>query len=218
MKKFLIAIIFLVVISMIGFSLFVKGSYEPLLTLAEINDNKVRVSYEYAEFDEYFYYDQNMTYEELKNNSDIVIEVKCLDEGMQKAYSTLRKCEVIKVISGNCSDDNIYIYEPSYMLPYEQVAIINGYINMKKNNNYILFLKKVNAPNNVSEEYSKAYYPTSAMFGKYKVNHFEKIVMYEAENDIYYSEIKDHCTMLIDSNDVDKYNKIVEKINHNYIK
>lgn len=218
MKKFLIAIIFLIVISMIGFSIYVNDSYEPLLSLSEIDNFKVRISYEYAEFDEYLYYNQDMTYEKLKNNSDIVVEVKCLDDGIQKAYSTLRKCEVVNVLSGDCSDENIYIYEPSYMLPFNEISIINGYINMNKNKSYILFLKKVNAPENVSEVYSKGYYPTSAMFGKYEKNHYEKLFIYKAEKDIYFSEIKDHCTMLIESNDVERYNKIIEKINSNYVK
>lgn len=201
---------------MIGFSIFVKNSYEPLLNLSEIDNSKVRVSYDYAEYDQYLYYNQNMTYEELKNNSDIIIEVKCIDEGTEKAYSTLRKCEVIKVLNGNYSNEIIYIYEPSYMSPFNEISITNGYINMNRNKNYILFLKKVNAPESVSKEYSQGYYPTSAMFGKYENNHFEELVDYIPENDIYFDEIKNHCTMLIDSNDVVKYNNIVEEINYNY--
>ena len=106
---------------MIGFSIYVYDSYELLLSFAEIDNFKVRITYEYAEFDEYLYYDQNMTYEKLKNKSDIVVEVKCLDDGTQKAYSMLRKCKVVEVLNGDCSDENIYIYEPSYMLPFDGI-------------------------------------------------------------------------------------------------
>lgn len=216
MKKILIGIISLCIVTMTGFSLYVKNSYESLLSIAQLDAATVRVSYDPSDYSEFYYYNQDITLDDLERNSDIVVEVVCSDLGVQRAYSTLRNCEIKKVIRGKCESESIYIYEPSYVMPYNEIAITNGYINMKENESYILFLKKVNAPKGVDKEYSNGYYLTSPMYGKYQHNYYEELVSDNFDDDVYYDQIEDHNVLLVNEETLALYNSVVKSINIKY--
>lgn len=208
MKKLLAFVIISSILIMTLFSFYVKNTYESLPNLKNVNTSKIRVSYDASEYSQYIY-DENISYDTLKENSDLIVEVKCVDYGQQHAYSILRKCQIKKVIYGAYTDDYLYVYEPSYFLPHDEISIVNGYINMHNDKVYLLFLKKVNAPKNVNEIYSKGYYLTSATFGKYEYNNYAKLMVYNYDSDTYYNKINNKCVMIIDKKEAELYNKIL---------
>lgn len=210
MKKLLIALIILVTVAMAGFAIYVKDSNKRLLSLSEVQAKNCYIGYEYSEFDQYYYYSDLMNYESLKENSDLIVEVTCRDQGSQRMQCILRKCSVNKIISGDYDEDYLYLYEPSFVSPFDYIEVINGYLNMKEGQTYIVFLKKVNAPNDVNDEYSKGYYLTSAMYGKYKLDNYESLFSYQEGDDIYYEQIMDHETMLVTEEQVNIYNDILK--------
>lgn len=211
-KKFTISIIIISISTMIFLSLYVKKTYIPIDNLKDANYSQLRISYDETNYSQ-FLYKKEMTYDLLKNNSDLVVEVECMDYGKQYAYSILRKCKIKKVIHGQFNNKYLYVFEPSYFLPHNDISITNGYINMKKNNNYFIFLKKVKTPKNTNKIYDNSYYPTSAMYGKYKSNCYAKTIDFNYDNEIYFDQIQNENVMLLDNKKIEQYNNILEQIN-----
>lgn len=116
------------------------------------------------------------------------------------------------MIYGEYTDDYLYVFEPSYFSPYDEISIVNGYINMQNDKTYLLFLKKVNAPENVKEIYSKGYYLTSATFGKYEYNNYAEMIEYSYDFDTYYYQINNKCVMIVDKKEQELYNKILKEV------
>lgn len=216
MKKILIGLIVLVTAAMVGFAKYVKASNIPVLSLNEVKERNCKLAYEYGDFSELYFYSDSMNYMALSENSDLIVEVTCLDQGSQRALSVLRKCSISKVIEGNYEGDCLYLYEPSFVSPYNYINVMNGYLNMQEGQTYIVFLKKVNAPDNANEEFSKGYHLTSAMYGKYRIGCYESLIEYQEGDDIYYDQVANHETMLVSQKQVDIYNEILKKIEEVY--
>lgn len=197
---------------MIIYAHYSKSTNLPMIGLKDLKNYNPIVEYDETQYDEYYYYNDEMNYTDLLNNSDLVVEVSCQDNGEQMAYSMLRDCKVEKVIKGNeiLEKDNIFIYEPSYITPYNDWAIVNGYINMEKNEKYFLFLKKVNAPQIAPPMYSEAYYLASAEFGKYKIGHSEKVINKNSE--FKYTDLYGHEVLFTNGKKVQVYNAILEDL------
>ena len=163
MKKIILVLISLSTCFLVGFACYSKSSYLPMIGLKDLDSKNPVVSYDVAEYKQYYYYNDSMDLDSLMNHSDAVVEVSCLNYGKQTAYSILRNCKVKRIIKGENikKEGHIYIYEPTYISPYDEYPLVNGYINMKIHHTYILFLKKVNAPSSAPSMYSNAYYLTS---------------------------------------------------------
>lgn len=215
MKKLIVLLIVLSTCFMIIYAYYTKSTYLPMIKLSELEQYNLAIEYDTSDYNQYFYYNDQMSYDDLMKESDLVVEITCLDSGEQMAYSTLRYCKIERILKGNQDlvNQNIYIYEPSYIMPYNTISITNGYINMYNNQQYVFFLKKVNAPQSTQSKYSQGYYPVSAEYGKYQLNHYEQKV--DLKEGLLYNEIKDHEVLLTDDKEVTLYNQILKEIENN---
>lgn len=212
MKKIILVLISLSTCFMVGFAGYSKSSYLPMIGLKDLNSNNPVVSYDAGPYKQYYYYNDSMDLDSLMNHSDAVVEVSCLNYGKQTAYSILRNCKVKRIIKGENikKEGHIYIYEPTYISPYDEYPLVNGYINMKIHHTYILFLKKVNAPSRAPSMYSNAYYLTSPQYGKYRQGHYEQTT--QINENCKYKDIQNHETILVDDKSVTLYNRILKSL------
>ena len=71
---------------MIFLSLYVKKTYIPIDNLKDANYSQLRISYDETNYSQ-FLYKKEMTYDLLKNNSDLVVEVESMEYVKKYAYS-----------------------------------------------------------------------------------------------------------------------------------
>lgn len=212
----------------IGISLFigieVKSSFIPIPTLSEFKAANPPVAYTWYEGEilnatyPYFSYDiTNLS--ELEEASDLILEVVPVDDGTPVAYANMRKCKVMKTLKGQDVEKFVYIYEISTFHSTWNYFCELGYISMKKDENYIVFLKQLENVDKVNDvELKNGYLNTNPTFGKYKIGEEAAIVDYKPNEgkDIYFNDIVDLPVFLIEEKDIEIYNGILSEIEDKY--
>ncbi len=223
-KKFLWIICITIVIGISFFTAFkVKDSFLPIPTLEE--EKKINPSVAYSWYDDetfqlaypYFTLDiNNLT--DLETASNLILEVQPIDEGKPDTYSLLRKCKVINTFKGQLTENIIYLYENSYFYHSWNYFCYEGYINMKKDENYIVFLNGIENSNKVEKkELRNGYIFTTPRFGKYKINHKATLIEHDPEkNEIYFNDVADLPVFFNKESYVDTYNNILYDIEKKY--
>ena len=103
---------------------------------------------------------------------------------------------------GKCGEF-IDIYEPSSPTAWQQYSVIDGYLNMENNHEYVLFLKKC--------KYQNKYYINKGALGKY-TDRKESLFPYKDNKDYYYNDIKGREAVIVYRDDLKLYNQVVSKI------
>ncbi|MBZ9637562.1 hypothetical protein [Clostridium sp. FP1] len=223
-KKFLWIICITIVIGSSFFTAFkVKNSFLPSPTLKE--EKKINPSVAYSWHDDesfrssypYFTLDIN-DLTDIETASDLILEVEPVDDGTLAAYSLLRKCKVINTFKGKLTENTIYLYENSYFYHSWNYFCNEGYINMKKDEKYIVFLNKIENSDKVEKpELRNGYIFTTPRFGKYEINHQAKLVEHDPDKDeIHFNDIADLPVFLNKKSYVDTYNNILNDIERKY--
>ena len=201
----------------------VKSSFIEIPTFAEEIKANPTVSYSWHE-DEilratypYYSYDIN-NLNDLEKQSHFIAEVMPIDDGTLVAYATLRKCKVINTFKGKSIDENIYIYEPNIFMHTDNYICEQGYISMKKDEKYIVFLKNIENSDRVSDEKLRnGYLYTNPTFGKYKLGEKAKLIERNPDKDeMHFNEVIDLPVFLIENENVEKYNCILGDIEKTY--
>lgn len=140
---------------------------------------------------------------ELKEKSQYIISVKVTDEYKTK-YSMALKCpvQVLKILK----DDNekikegeiIYIYEP--IIVKRTLCYSNsGYVPMKNNTEYILFLKDIFKPDWYDNE-NKLFIPASIFYGKFNLSIDTKIKKIQSQQSgIPFNKMLDYDLILLEN-------------------
>jgi len=151
------------------------------------------------------------------SQSDTILEVQKLNSS-QKHYSTLSKAKVIKIFKGKefISDSKIQIYEPYfYYFVSKCLNNFNGYIPMKEEKNYFVFLKRRYKDNQYRNKKQKNtfVFTTKDILSKYPAN--EKIKNYNTKRTYSISDVENYDLVCDDKNlnsYVEIYNLALKKL------
>lgn len=225
-KKLLWILCITIVIGVSFFTGFkVKNSFQPIPTLEE--EKKINPPVAYSWYDDesfeatYPYFTLNINnLTDIETASDLILEVEPLDDGTLVAYSLLRECKVINTLKGNITENTVYLYENSYFYESSNYLCKEGYINMKKGENYIVFLTRIENSDKVEKsELRNGYIFTNPRFGKYKMNSKAELIEYDPDKDeLYFNDIVDLPVLLNKQTYVDIYNNILSDVAQKYIK
>ena len=167
------------------------------------------------------------SFSELQDKSDLIVRVIPTDDRkVLFARTILSRVKVLDVYKGKdiISSDNLYVYEPCSIQcgKYELYISYDGYIFMHKAREYVLFLKKLNAPEGYKYRGKEkiSYVLTSMAFGKYSVQAYghtevideDRVNPYVADKTIKFAEIKDMDLITIRMETLKKYNEIREQL------
>lgn len=168
------------------------------------------------------FYDQISEVNDLLSNSDIVVKISITEDRESVTKATLTKVKVNSILKGNIYDkEYIYIYEP-YFIRYFDCSISNyqGYLPMRKGEEYIVFLKELNAPEgyNKTDKENMSYLFVNPIWGKYNSKAQEIYTTNNIDMDIKLGDVNDKDAIIMEQ-DVEKYNsnkKIIdEKFSNN---
>ncbi|KYH31146.1 hypothetical protein CLTEP_24250 [Clostridium tepidiprofundi DSM 19306] len=220
-KKVLMITCIIIIIMSVLIAFNTSASFIQLPPLDELKKINPPISYistekDYRSLEYYYKYDiQNLN--DLINYSNVVLEVKPLDDGVPVALSILRKSKVLKVLKGNYAKELVYIYEPSYFIHTRSYMCIQGYISMKKDKTYILFLQKIKIPENLKRSSLKdGYFLTNASFGKFKLGEKAVLSNFNDNKKIFFNDVYELPVLFKFQKDVDLYNKLLNELETQY--
>ncbi|MDW7657138.1 MAG: hypothetical protein SCM11_08180 [Bacillota bacterium] len=166
-RKILTCVVIGIFVCSVVFTIFLKYSYKDQYAALEKNEvDNLLISYYslYTNEDE-----DEITFETISQNTELIIQAIC-EERTTQYRCTLLRLSVVQILKGVYEENEIFVYEPSYIfarsmpLTYKKgimrFCIVDGYIPMSMNNQYILFLNKAeNAPSDsyvlAHNQYSK---------------------------------------------------------------
>lgn len=213
-----IIIVSIIIIISIVISFKVKSSFIIQPSLTQLKDTNCRIQYVWmAEEDYNTKYPEINDTNDLEKNSEIIVKVKSLDDGESAAYSLIRKCKVVNSFKGNIRDEIIYIYEPSYPSG-NNYWCQQGYIAMEKDEEYIVFLNKIeNSEYAKNKELSNGYVFTNPYVSKYKLGLKATTVDFMSKGgEVYYKDVSSLPMLFDDKKYADFYNKILSDIEKQY--
>lgn len=222
MVKKVLMIICIIIISMSVLVAFnTSASFIQLPPLDELKKINPPVSYISTEEDyrslEYYYKYDIQDLNDLINYSNVVLEVQPLDDGIPAASSVLRKSKVLKVLKGNYAKELVYIYEPSHFVHTRSYMCIQGYISMKKDETYILFLQKIKTPEKLKRDNLKnGYLLTNASFGKFKLGENAVLSNFNNNKKIFFNDVYELPVLFKFQKDVELYNKLLNELETQY--
>jgi hypothetical protein len=197
MKKLLLVLNVLCILVMCGWTYAAKRSFKPAYTLDDVYNRNAHVS-----FDESSMTHKKTSYSKLYESSDLIVKGVCKKVEGYRLESVLREFQVSKLYKGKCGEF-IDIYEPSSPTAWQQYFVIDGYLNMENNHEYVLFLKKC--------KYQNKYYINKGALGKY-TDRKESLFPYKDNKDYYYNDIKGREAVIVYRDDLKLYNQVVSKI------
>lgn len=166
------------------------------------------------------------SFSELQDKSDLIVKVIPTDDRKVLFGTMLSRMKVLDVYKGKdiTAGDNLYVYEPCDIQcgKYELYISYDGYIFMHEAREYVLFLKKLNAPEGYRYRGKEkiSYVLTSMAFGKYPVQAYghtevideDRVNPFIADKTIKFAEIKDMDLIAIRMETLKKYNEIKEQL------
>lgn len=161
-RKILTCVVIGIFTCSIAFAILLKYSYKDQYAALEKKEvDNLLISYYslYANEDEV-----KITFETINQNAELIIRAIC-EERTTQYRCTLLRLSVVQILKGVYEENEIFVYEPSYIfarsmpLTYKKgimrFCIIDGYIPMAINKQYVLFLNK--AENASSDNYVLAH-------------------------------------------------------------
>ena len=197
MKKFLLVLNVLCILSMCVWTFIAKQSFKPIDTLETVKSHN-----DFVCLDTSYIKHPQTSYSKLYESSDLIVKGVCKKVEGYHLESVLREFQISKVYKGKCGEF-IDIYEPSSPTAWQQYSVIDGYLNMENKHEYVLFLKKCKYQNN--------YYINKGALGKY-TDKKESLFPYKDNKDYYYNDIKGREAVIVYRDDLKLYNQVVSKI------
>lgn len=165
MKKsnviYIISLIALITFSLI-LAIYTKKSFINDIEFENLKLNSSRLNFIIAPSPDKNYVSGTLkTLEQLEDSSTLISKIKVTNNREYKCKTLLTKCKIEKVFkhSNNIEDEYIYIYEPaSFNFYYNSFKAVNGYNYMQTNDEYIVFLKELDMPNNYKKKYDSPVY------------------------------------------------------------
>ncbi|MGL4874313.1 MAG: hypothetical protein ACRC30_06640 [Clostridium sp.] len=152
-----------------------------------------------------FYDNSTNTLDSLFNESELVVKVKTTTNQLLQNKCILSEVLITAIYKGNDSlvNTNINIYEYGFMEMNSQSYIApSGYIPMKPNNEYILFLKHP-TPSSVYKE--NFYIPLNPKYSKYTTNPSDFI---KYTDNLNFKNIHEFNIILNNEKDIKAYTEI----------
>ncbi|SDI58008.1 hypothetical protein [Desulfosporosinus hippei] len=180
-------------------SVYFKNTFINDLNFADKDFNDLNYVY-YVDLNNDF--DNSITnFNELKEKSQYIISVKVTDE-YKTRYSMALKCpvQVMKIFKNDKEKikegEIIYIYEP-VIVKRKSCYSNSGYVPMKNNEEYILFLKDTLKPDWYDNE-SKLFIPASIFYGKFNLSIDTQIKKIQSQQSgIPFNKILDYDLILL---------------------
>jgi hypothetical protein len=154
-------------------------------------------------------FDDALSFDDLKNHADLIVSVKAIDS-RGKNNCALTRVEAISVFQGEgiAAGDEIEVYEWGELFQERVYLARSGYVLMRPEREYILFLDEFDDPYYGEE----AYLLTNVFYGKIPVDRNDAwdIVSTETVKTMTYAQIQDFGVLTDDSAVVEHYREISE--------
>jgi hypothetical protein len=163
---------------------------------------------------------ESHAYEDMIEQSDIIISVSVEDERTKKNNAILTKVLVSEIYKGSLSDDYIYIYEPVDIIRAQDSHSIYGtssaYTLMQTHETYLLFLKFNKMPDGYryTQLEQKSYLLAHQVLGKYPLS--QELTFSDIETPVEFSEVKDLSLLSQDPELIATYKDCYNKAMRSY--
>ncbi|WP_129595701.1 hypothetical protein [Anaerophilus nitritogenes] len=185
----------------------------------EIEDFKIDLA-ENSPLSKIYFEDNIDNLAQLKEKADLIVKVSVTDNRKIFNLALLSNVNVLDIYKGKNikENDNIYIYEP-FSLGINTCEIENGYIPIKKDEEYIFFLKHLKIPNGYKYKGKEkiTYIPVSTIFSKYNLmneTNTKPINKAILNNGIEFIKVKNMDILTTNMNILKKYNTLKEQVHY----
>ncbi len=214
-NRLYLGFILLLVLVCAGIGVLTRMSYKPDTELGKYLDQAD--SLEVAVFnDEEFidiYYDNDINnLGQLKDKSDLIVKVKPTPERINYLQAVKTRVQVVDAYDTPAlqKGDEIYVYEPSaFRFSYTTTG---GYNLMEPEQEYTLFLKKLQVPDGYEYKGDEAitYVPVSTTFAKYPAKGGNNTKLVEEKTT--YAQVKSYDILTKDQAVLDRYNALKQEV------
>lgn len=164
-----------------------------------------------------------LKYEELYSNSDTILKLEPIPNSQKIVFGEmLTKCKVKDIIKGEEKLKEIYVYEDMYIhtnwndfpnppkkVEYDVISY-NGYNLMNHENEYILFLNKIENP--IVGDNIPTFKLSYGLLSKYNINKKYKYKLINSEQNNNYVDLKEADIYFKNEKEKEYYDILSEKV------
>ncbi|MCP2239819.1 hypothetical protein [Thermoanaerobacterium thermosaccharolyticum] len=230
LDKVLISIVVSLIVIGVVVGIFTRFSYKDNVSFSRISNNiddyKIVVGDVDSDraFYKSFYVENIKSLSDLELESDYILKVRAEDDRKTLNNTLYTKVNVVKIYKGNDlkGKNYVYIYEPCFFDVCNKTFYSQwGYNFMHSNDEYIVFLRKIKAPQGYHYKNNEgiSFLFTSVPYGKYKLKDTGEVIAVDEkkiDQGLKYGDVKDLDIITSDSNVANRYESMKNEVLKKY--